>query len=350
LIRRILFGVVLLSIVGGVAYWHAHRNSAPAETEYVGGRSVTIYSSNAQVREPLQTLKFGDRVEILDRSSDSAQVRTTTGVEGWISTRELVPAEMWRRMVALTAQARTMPVQAWGKTKAVSNLHIEAGRDTARIYQVARDTKVAILARKVMDVPSASEAKESAKSNNGEANSNNDDTDTGEPATTRKEDWVLVLSDVKDIGQMAGWVVGRFVQIELPSPLPDYASSAGIHVSAWFELNKVADASGATEPQYILFGTRGPEGDVCDFTTMRAYTWGLKRERYETAYVESGFCGLMPVQVTPATQMGGDATFRFEDLGSSGKEERVYRLHQTAIRRVDGGQRPMHAKRKARGH
>jgi hypothetical protein len=345
--RRILLGAILLSVVGGVAYWHAHRNAAPLETAYVGGRNVTVYSSNAQVRESLQALNFGDKVEVLSRSGDSTQVRTPAGVEGWIVSRDLLPAELWQRIVALTAQAKTMPVQAWATTKALSNLRIEPGRDAARIYQIGRDTKVAILGRKVMDVPSATTGKESAST--GEANSNGDEPETGEPATTKKEDWFLTLSDVKDAGQLAGWVVARFVQMDLPSPLPDYASSAGIRVGAWFELNRAADPSGGTRPQYILFGTRGPEGDVCDFTTMRAYTWSTKRERYETAYVESGFCGLMPVEVTPATETGGDATFRFENIKTSGKEDRVYRMHQTVIRRIDEQRHPTHAKPKKRG-
>jgi hypothetical protein len=99
-----------------------------------------------------------------------------------------------------------------------------------------------------------------------------------------------------------------------------------------------------------LFGSRGPEGDVCDFTTMRAYTWGAKRERYETAFVENGFCGLMPVLVTPAAQPAGDATFRFEAASDSGKEERVYRMHQTIIGRIDAGYAERHARRRPRGH
>jgi hypothetical protein len=344
--RRVLLGVVLLLVVGGVAYWHSHRNVAPPERVYAINRKVTVWSSNAQVREPLQTVNFGDRLDIISRSGDNAEVRTANGVEGWVSSRETVSADLWQRMTSLSAQARTMPVQARAHTKVLSNLRLEPGRDGARIFQVGRDTKVAILARKVLDVAVAPGV--AAASNN--ADTPDDDTDSQEPPTTKKQDWVLVLADAKDAGEIAGWVVARFVQMDLPSPLPDYASSAGMRVSAWFELNRVAGPSGGTKPQYILFGSRGPEGDVCDFTTMRAYTWGAKRERYETAFVESNFCGLMPVLVTPATQPGGDATFRFEAASDSGKEERVYRMHQTMIRRIDSSYGERHTKRKTRGH
>jgi hypothetical protein len=342
--RRVLLGVFVLSIVGGVAYWRAHRNLPPPESVYAIDQRVTVWSSNAQVREALETINFGDRVEVIRRSGDNADVRTAKGVEGWIGSKEFVTSDLWHRMTSLTSQAKEMPVQAQGHTKVVSNLRLEPGRDGARIFQVGRDTKVAILSRKVLEVSLPSAANTSG------ADLSDDESGTQEPPTTKKEDWILVLANVKDAGEIAGWVVARFVQLDLPSPLPDYASSAGLRVAAWFELNQVADPAEGLKPQYILFGTHGPEGDVCDFTTMRAYTWGIKRERYETAFVESKFCGLMPVEVTPAAQTGGDATFRFEAITDSGNVERAYRLHQTLIRRIDANHAERHAKRKTRGH
>jgi hypothetical protein len=343
--RRVFLGVAFLLIVCGVAYWASHRNRAPLETVYAINRKVTVWSSNAQVREPVETLNFGDRLEIISRSGDNADIRTANGTEGWIASREAVSSDIWKRMTLLSTQARTMPVQARAHTKVLSNLRLDPGRAGARIFQVGRDTKIAILARKVLDV-----VKPAAAPNASSTDSSDDDADSQEPPTTKKEDWSLVLADVKDAGAIAGWVLARFTQMDLPSPLPDYASSAGMRVSAWFQLNSVNDASGAAKPQYLLFGSRGPEGDICDFTTMRAYTWGAKRARYETAFVESAFCGLMPVLVTPGTQPGGDATFRFQAASDSGKEERVYRMHQTIIRRIDSGYAERHAKRRNRGN
>ena len=40
-------------------------------------------------------------------------------------------------------------------------------------------------------------------------------------------------------------------------------------------------------------------GKACDFTMLRVYTWGSKRKRYETAYVESDLCGHLPIRVPP---------------------------------------------------
>ena len=67
-------------------------------------------------------------------------------------------------------------------------------------------------------------------------------------------------------------------------------SSANVRPVAWFELNRVTDDQGE-HPQYLVAGTRSAEGQPCDFTTMRVYTWNPKKSRYETAFIENDLCG-----------------------------------------------------------
>ena len=74
-------------------------------------------------------------------------------------------------------------------------------------------------------------------------------------------------------------MMGRFIDLDVPEPLPDYANSAGMRIVGWFELNRVADASQKAKPQYLLIGTHGAEGQPCDFSLLRVYTWGQKKER-----------------------------------------------------------------------
>jgi hypothetical protein len=349
--RRILLGIVLLSIIGGLAYWKSHRNRAPLDVAYAGEKKVTVWSSNAPVRSPLQVLTFGDKVSILRRSGENVEVKTPSGVDGWVTSHNLIPEDLWKGEITLTAQAQSKPVQAQARTKVLTNLRIEPGRDGVRILQLTRDVPLSVLGRRVMDARSSALPRPRPDAAGNAAagaapNADDDETDAGEPATTKKEDWLLVLAQVKDTGQLAGWVIARFVELDLPQAVRDYASSAGMRPVGWFELNKVRDPVTGLVPQFLIIGSRGPEGDPCDFTTMRAYTWGSKRARYETAFVESGFCGHMPVQVTPAKQPGGDADFRFEavDLSGSGAQQRVYHLHQTMIRRVDTGRTKSRAK------
>jgi hypothetical protein len=124
--------------------------------------------------------------------------------------------------------------------------------------------------------------------------------------------------------------VARFVELDLPDPVREGIASANVRAVAWFELNRVTDASG-DKPQYLVVGTRGPEGQACDFTTMRAYTWNAKKSRYETAFIENNLCGFLPVRVGKGPQ--GEPEFRFQAVDGK-KEERVYHLVQTVVRRV----------------
>jgi hypothetical protein len=108
------------------------------------------------------------------------------------------------------------------------------------------------------------------------------------------------------------------------------AASANLRPIAWFELNRVSDPNGE-KPQYLLAAARGPEGQACDFSSLRVYTWYVKKSRYETAFIENNLCGQMPVQVGKGPK--GEPEFRFRVMDRN-KEERVYRLNQTVVRRV----------------
>ena len=132
------------------------------------------------------------------------------------------------------------------------------------------------------------------------------------------------------VGAVAGWVLARFIELDLPDPVKDYASSADLHVVAWFELNRVPDGSGGEAPQYLVAGSRGGEGRPCDFTMLRVYTWGAARKRYETAYVESDLCGRLPIHISGSAKA---PEFQFPDVDQGGALRDV-RLSQTCVRRV----------------
>jgi hypothetical protein len=125
-------------------------------------------------------------------------------------------------------------------------------------------------------------------------------------------------------------VVARFLELDLPDPVREGANSANIRPVAWFELNRVSDPSGS-KPQFLVAAARGPEGQVCDFTALRVYTWYVKKSRYETAFIENNLCGQLPVRVGKGPK--GEPEFRFRVMDGN-KEERVYRLNQTVVRRV----------------
>jgi hypothetical protein len=228
-----------------------------------------------------------------------------------------------------------MPVQARGRTKVSTNLRVQPGRTEPRLYQFARNVPVEIVGRAVADWVQGTDEKDSSN----------------EPQEMKKEDWFLVralatrppgeaaaraaeTSNTTQPGDetapIAGWVVARFVELDLPDPVREGASSANIRPLAWFELNRVNDPAG-DKPQYLLAATRGSEGHVCDFTALRVYTWYVKKSRYETAFIENNLCGHLPIRLDKGPK--GEPQFRFHVMDGN-KEERVYRLTQTVVRRI----------------
>jgi len=295
-------------------------------------------------------------VEVLREEGTAAQVRTSAGKIGWmLDTHQLMDSDLWGQSASLLARAREMPVQARGQTKTVSNLRVKPGRDGKRIFQLMRGTPVVVLERAVADAPQATDD-----------NSVDGKNASPEDLKPKQEDWLLVLresgsasapssaegsskpnvsrasgdpvsggrTDSAVVGAnsspVAGWVLARFIEPNLPGPVKDYASSADLHVVAWFVLNRVPDGSGGEVPQYLVAGSHGGEGQACDFTMLRVYTWGAVRKRYETAYVESDLCGRLPIRLS---QDKAGPEFQFAETGENAPE-RTYVMHQTEVRRV----------------
>ncbi len=332
--RKLLVAVPLLILVALLA-WIFRPKHESLGAAYVGERSITLWSSVAQVREQLGVLLYGERVEMLARRNDNVKVRTVGGVIGWVDGRYLMDPELWQRSEKLLEQAKAMPVQARGRTKVPTNLRAHPGRTEQRVFQFSRGVPLEIVGRTVADWVQVTDEKESPN----------------EPEESKKEDWYLVRgtatrppgegtvrnSAVNTTTQpgdqtipIAGWVVARFITLDLPDAVRDGTSSANIRPIAWFELNRVTDAEG-DHPQYLVAGTRSPEGQPCDFTTLRVFTWNAKKTRYETAFIENDLCGALPIQTGKGPK--GEPEFRFHVMDGA-KEERVYHLIQTVVRRV----------------
>jgi hypothetical protein len=332
--RKLLVAVPLLCLVALLAWLFRPKHESLGEA-YVGERSITLWSSVAQVREQTGVLLYGDRVEVLARRNDNVKVRTAVGLTGWVDGRYLIEPDLWQRSEKLLEQTRVMPIQARGRTKVPTNLRVLPGRTEPRLYQFSRGMPVEIVGRAVSDWVQVTDEKESSN----------------EPQESRKEDWFLVRAiATRPPGEgamrnsaantttqpgdqtvpIAGWVVARFVSLDLADPVRDGTTSANIRPIAWFELNRVTDDDGE-HPQYLIAVNRGPEGQPCDFTTLRVLTWNRKKSRYETAFIENDLCGALPIRTGKSPK--NEPEFRFRAMDSP-REERVYHLIQTVVRRV----------------
>lgn len=152
--RKVLIGSAVLLIVATAAYLRYHHTSAPIEVGYAGNREVTLWSTSAQVREPVAIVTYGEKLDVLQRFQDQVQVRTTNGTTGWIPDRDLLSVDLWQTSKDLEKKGASMPVEAVGHTKVLSNLHITPGRESLRIRQLNKDVALEVLERQPVSVAS----------------------------------------------------------------------------------------------------------------------------------------------------------------------------------------------------
>jgi len=365
---------IVVAVVVLLGYWWLHPKQHTLGVAYVSEKSVTLLSSTAEVTQNVVTLHYGDRVTVLAQQGPVEQVRSAAGATGWMDTSALMSPGLWQLSTALLARAQGMEVQARGYAKTVTNVHIAPGRSSDRIYQFARNVPVVILSRAVAPAALVDTSADEAASA---------PPDQSKP---KLQDWLLVMRDssaatvplpaesaavnpvtpnpAPAVGDgpapdpalpMAGWVLARFIEMNPPGPVRDNALSSDLHLVAWFELNRVPGAIGDTSdagasgedggssemPQYLVAGSRGEEGQACDFTLLRVYTWDDPRQRYETAFLESDLCGKLPIHVS---ESHGDPEFQFTDANDAGSQ-RTYVMHKTMVRRVGPEQKSAHAPR-----
>ncbi|HKV27227.1 MAG TPA: SH3 domain-containing protein [Candidatus Acidoferrales bacterium] len=318
--RRAFLIILVLGIIAALVVREVrlHRK-APLERAYVGAQGVTVWNSTAEVRAAVASLSYGEPVQIFQRDGDRVLIRTNTGVRGWVASDLLLSTALWRAGSLLNEDTESMSVQARGHTRARSNLHIRPGRQWEVISSAPADTPVEMFARQATANPQRQSPQDPVSS------------------SPNSEDWWLVRAHVKNEAQISGWVLGRFVSLDLPEPLPEYQSSEHISIVAWFEINHAMDSTGTVKPEYLVVGTRDGEGRPCDFTLFRVYTWSPRRHRYDTAFIERGLCGSLPVRTTQAVRPGDEAHFEFNNIGVKGRENRQYKMTLTTVRRINSG-------------
>jgi hypothetical protein len=323
LIRKMALGFVIFLVICVAVYLRFHRPKAPLGTVYAGERGLTLYNSSAQIRSPIGTVSYGEPLQIQQRFGDQLQVRTSSGLVGWADDDDLISGDLWQQEKDLNAKTAVDTPESKGRTAVISNLHIEPGRDAPRVRQLRKDVPVELFQR---------EAVVWAQDNSANPGPESDTGDGPSPANgPKKEDWWLVRAELNDKSMVSGWMLGRFIDLDVPEPLPDYAAASNMRIVAWFPLNAATDANGHQVPQYLLVGTNGPEGQVCDFTIMRVFTWSKKRSQYETAFIDGNVCGKLPINIVrmPVAQV---VTMTFTDPSDGLLQS--YRMQQTIVRHL----------------
>lgn len=286
------------------------------ETDYVSAPQVTLRDQLSQVFNKTGTAKNGDRVDVLDREKRFAKIRTADGSEGWVEQRYLVNQRVFDGFQKMAQQEKDAQVEGTATTRNDTNLHVEPGRDTEHLYQLAQGAKVSILKRATIEknLPGGSVVHAAS------------DVKIIKPM----EDWWLA----RDAQGHVGWVLGRMIDLDVPLDVAQYAE--GQRIVACFVLNEVADAEKRV-PQYLMLLTEPKDGLPFDYNQARVFTWNVKRHRYETAYRERNLNGVLPVTVSHEVfgNEGDLPTFTLRVKGAAGDlVERKYKMNTPIVRRV----------------
>jgi len=289
------------------------------ETDYVSAPQAVLRDRVAAVFNKTGTVKNGDQVQVLERERRFVRVRTADGSEGWVEQRYLVSQQVYQEFQKLAQDAEKDPVQGTGTTRNETNLHLDPGRETEHLYQVAQASKVTFLSRATVAKSLRAEAPKPATGSQSEA---------AKPAPM--EDWWLV----RDPQGHAGWVLARMIDLDVPLEIAQYAE--GQRIVAFFVLNQVNDGEQKV-PQYLMVLSEPKDGLPFDYNQARVFTWNVKRHRYETAYREHNLNGVLPVTVSHE-DFGKEGTLpvfvlRVKD-DDGNVSERKYKMNTPIVRRV----------------
>jgi hypothetical protein len=291
--------IIALGIIGYHYYASWRKARAPKDVAYVLPSSLQVVDNPGEIRLAVESVKAGDRVQVLLRARNWAKVKLADGRTGWVEGKDIVDAQSYEGSEELLRGLESLPVQAEGHAPQSVNLRSEPSRDAASLAQLPNNQKLQVFGRKIVERPSTS-------------------ADPSSPAA--KEAWYLVKADTR-----AGWVLGRSVALDIPQPIS--ANAQGYNLVAWMVLNTVAD-NGRQVPQYLAADRSGNLD--ADFTHIRVFTWWVKNQQYVTSYAESGLRGYFPIRVS---QNGKVPEFRLNLLDDQGnKVQKVYALFNTITR------------------
>jgi len=298
--KLLAFLILFAAGIVGYRYFAAWRKPGFAtEAAYVLPSSLEVVDAPGEIRLGVESVKAGDRVQVLGQAGSWKKVKLADGRTGWVEGKDILDSRAFEASQKLLKSLERLPVQAQGHAPQAINLRFEASRDSISLAQLPNNQKLDVFGRKVVKRPSQP------------------DQPSSPPV---KEAWYLVRAD-----QRAGWVLGRSVSLDIPEPLGAYAQSSNL--VAWVVLNDVRD-EGRQVAQYLAADRTGNQD--ADFTHIRVFTWWTKNHQYVTSYAESGLQGYFPLRVE---HTGNVPHFRLNLVDQGGNQiQKVYGLFDTIVR------------------
>jgi SH3-like domain-containing protein len=306
--RFLTFFLLIVSSLALLAGCQRERRDPVIGVAYVSSNAINLRDRLGATQYTVATLKQGERLEILGRQHRWLRVRTAAKTEGWLEERHTVNEDIFHRFEKLRQTAAALPSEGTAHARREVNLHLDPDRKSPTYYALKEDASCEVTRRAFSERPPRPKQ------------------DAGKK---EYEDWFLVRT-----AGSAGWGLAGNLDMAVPEDVLQYAE--GKRIVAWF----VLDPGEGTDPKpMILWAATSGMGLPYDFDSVRVFSWGSKRKRYETAYIEHNLRGYYPIR-----QDKNPPGFTYIAENKQGEHvENKFVLDGTRVRRASANQRLSHS-------
>jgi hypothetical protein len=331
-----------------------------SSTGVIVARRAQIRSSTAVVAADLLQVNRGDQVDILDSSdvadpSDNTRkerwlrvkARDEDATEGWIESRNVMPADVLDASKKLWEEDKVIPAQGTGQLRASSNLRLSPDRSANENIMMRLDSGSSfdIVGWKRVPKPKSSESIEtdvapkagSVQPGNTKAGRQDENAEPEEA----NELWYKVRLPASSSPAPAGWIYGKQVELTVPSDIIFYRT--GREFVAWQRLDgevkdgtTVSDKDAGREAKpgswLILEKSNSSQPrtvDEPDFDRIYVLGYDKRNQEHYTAYRSPDLKGYLPARVE-GTGDNKTFTLRLQEEEGGPVKDVQYSLYKDA--------------------
>jgi hypothetical protein len=368
---RIFLAVPTLVLMAGCG---ANQPQGPVIGEVFAGPSQLELRKEILPSSPVvANVKHGEKLEIVQVRRKFFKLRTPWGAEGWTHERSLLSKAEVDELTKLRQSSAKQHSQGTALFSQRTNVHTEPVRASPSFTQIEENEKVAVLLHRI--TPRAAEGNRKSllpppkpkPARKKKAVKEKKHVDLkgnplppfpkapqppadwielsrsrtfapelevpAEPAPPKPagpqvqpmDEWSLVRRSNGD----AGWVLRSRLMFDLPDYILQHAE--GKRITSCFILGQIQDKEGKPKPVYLWTTVSSRYADH-DFDLMRLFFWNVRRERYETGYIERNMRGFLPIVLqvvnAPKSAQPGDKlqglTFEAEKDGQRVRRSYAY--------------------------
>ncbi len=317
--------VCLLGLVSGCGRFQKQH----FDTVYVSARRVYLHDRVAAVSSRVAEVVNGQALQVLEHNKRFLKVKTEKNEIGWIEGRAVIDQKTYAAFTHLAEEHKDDPVAATATLDDDLYMHVLPGRETEHFYLLPGNAKIQLLVRASVpkvamqgskpapvaaqtgkgQAPKAPVAKAGPAKGVAAVQAAAKGAAPPDAPTPDMEDWWLA----RDSQGHTGWLLsGRHIDVDVPMDIAQYGEGQRF-VGSWVLTHITDSDSGKQVPEYLTVTAPLKSGLPFDFDEVRVFTWSIRHQRYETAFMLHPIQGFLPVRLgTQATPKGQVPAFSFE--------------------------------------